>query len=805
MERITNVRINTLTKSVSHDGDVSIVSVRLNNGHVFAVDSEGNTHDMGAIIISNIEIVTPQVASEGCGCNTPNANVIAKLLRGVDGVDGITPDMSDYYDKNDVDKKLSQKQNVIPDLSRIRDNASLGATALQSVPSEYVTETELQNKGYATTAQVDTKQDKITDLDAIRQGAAKGATALQASDVDSEMSEVSTNPIQNKTFSQAFMHLVEEFGLGLESKEDRVYDLQTIREGAAKGATALQEEIYKGTVTAVKINGETKNPSDGIVDLGEISGGSADLTGYASEEYVDNAVAEVNVKGEDGYVYSNGEKVDMRFTRSLIPVGTSIPANANLNTVAYLKVGKYYCSQNVDAKTITNCPTTSAFSMEVFNPLSPVVDNETTDPYVYRIRILTAYNTGVQYVQYATVGSNVNKWTYNSWYVVPRSPFTLNSSKKGGSAALGSATQGVYINSEGTFTKMTYTLGKSVPSSAVFTDTKVTAVGNHYAPAEDESVVIEAPEGEVVIGLKRDAAGHVVGVMSTPMSGGGSSEYESNIEDKTLAMPNAVGGIAKGTTISALEGKTYNEMFDDLLFPTVNPTFTKPSASIAFKSSYSSTQEVGATGPTASDFTVGYNAGAITLNGVKQANRGGTQDTANSFIYVNGSASNKTLPSKVTLGSTTFKYRAAFAEGPQPKNNKGGDYSSPLAAGNVDSSAITLNGTYPWFASTSSATSTNPVVKQSLVAWNATAGNMSTGQFTVQPSGTLPQVFKLPRQIKTLQLKNALNGQMEDVANIATDYTESTETINIGGTDVTYYVYTYKGSTRGSVTLLAKF
>ena len=281
-------------------------------------------------------------------------------------------------------------------------------------------------------------------------------------------------------------------------------------------------------------------------------------------------------------------------------------------------------------------------------------------------------------------------------------------------------------------------------------------------------------------------------------------EYTSVISDKTLTTPNTVGGIAKGTKVSDLEGKTFSEMFDDLLFPTVNPTFSNPSASISFKS-YSSTQKVGANGPTVSNFTTGYNAGEIKLNGVKQANRGGTLDTSKSFIYVNGSTSNKTLPSKVTLGKTTFKYRAAYNQGPQPKNNKGGNYSTPLAAGTVDSSAITLNGTYPWYASTSSATSTNPVIEQSLVAWDTTAGNMSTGQFTVQPSGTLPQVFKLPRQIKTLQLKNALNGQMEDVANISTDYTESTETINIGGTNVTYYVYTYKGSTRGSVTLLAKF
>ena len=480
MERITNVRISTLTKSVSHDSDVSIVSVGLNNGHVFAVDSEGNAHDMGAIIISNIEIATPQVASEGCGCNTPNANVIAKLLRGVDGVDGITPDMSDYYQKREIDSRLLGKQDVIRDLEAIRSGAAKGATALQSVPSEYVTETELQNKGYATTAQVDAKQDKITDLDAIRQG-------------------------------------------------------------AAKGATALQTETYTGTVTGVKVNGVTLSPNKGVVDVGdvitshqplktingesivgegniEIEGGTADLEGYATEDYVNNAVEAVNVKGEDGYVYSNGEKVDMRFTRSLIPVGTSIPANANLNTVAYLKVGKYYCSQNVDAKTITNCPSTVAFSMEVFNPLSPVVDNETTDPYVYRIRILTVYNTGVQYIQYCTAGSTVNKWTYNSWYVVPRSTFTLNSNKKGGSAALGSASQGVYINSEGTFVKMNYTIAKSVPSSAVFTDTKVTAVGNHYTPEENESVAIAAGDGEVVVGLKRDAAGHIVGIETTSMT-----------------------------------------------------------------------------------------------------------------------------------------------------------------------------------------------------------------------------------------------------------------------------------------------
>jgi len=279
-----------------------------------------------------------------------------------------------------------------------------------------------------------------------------------------------------------------------------------------------------------------------------------------------------------------------------------------------------------------------------------------------------------------------------------------------------------------------------------------------------------------------------------------SSEYESAIADKNLTTPSAVGGIAKGTKVSALEGKTFSEMFDDLLFPTVNPTFTAPSASIAWKN-YATVQEVGSDGPTSENFTTGYNAGAINLNGVKQANRGGAHDAANSFIYVNGDAANKTLPATLALGATKFKYRAAFGEGPQPKNNKGGDYGSPLAAGTVDSAEISVNGTFPWYASTATA---GVLTKQSLVAWNATAGAMSSGEFTVQPhTAAAPQMFKLPRKAASLQMYNTVAGKFETVA--LSDWTETSASESVNGVSQTYYTYTYNGSARGSVKLIVKF
>lgn len=69
------------------------------------------------------------------------------------------------------------------------------------------------------------------------------------------------------------------------------------------------------------------------------------------------------------------------------------------------------------------------------------------------------------------------------------------------------------------------------------------------------------------------------------------SEYTSTL-DPGLEVPNDVGGIVEGTTVADLDGKTFTQMFDELLFPTVlayiNINF---SATLAGQSS--STQEVG--------------------------------------------------------------------------------------------------------------------------------------------------------------------------------------------------------------------
>ena len=87
-------------------------------------------------------------------------------------------------------EELNAKQDVISDLETIRSGSAKGETALQSVPSGYATEQWVNGQGFlkehqdisnlATKSELATKQDVISDLETIRSGAALGATALQS-------------------------------------------------------------------------------------------------------------------------------------------------------------------------------------------------------------------------------------------------------------------------------------------------------------------------------------------------------------------------------------------------------------------------------------------------------------------------------------------------------------------------------------------------------------------------------------------------------------------------------------------------
>lgn len=200
----------------------------------------------------------------------------------------------------------------------------------------------------------------------------------------------------------------------------------------------------------------------------------------------------------------------------------------------------------------------------------------------------------------------------------------------------------------------------------------------------------------------------------------------------TLEMPTAVGGIPSGTTVSSLIGDTFVSLFDDLLFPTVLPTYTIPTISIGGVSN--TLAEVGSTISLSLTATgVKNDAGRFTeLRLLRDGNpiftdvtltSGFTTDIPSQFGYTDPNNPNisytisptpysevYTLPAPTGLNTTTstlYKADGNYFTGLAKQNNKGAtdvrasqvrSVNAPQSAStNYDSTTFTYNNIYPFF------------------------------------------------------------------------------------------------------------
>ena len=185
---------------------------------------------------------------------------------------------------NDLDLRITLMENtdVAVDTSDLvtkeEFNAVLNADASNAIESfneitaflAGVTDTEsLEGIVASIEQQIAAKQDKLTSGTSIK--TINNQSILGSGNINVV---VDTSNLATKTEVNA--------------KQDKIDDLATIRSGAAKGATALQSytEKYTGTVTGVKINGTTKNPSNGVVDLGDVITAHQDISNLATKSEV---------------------------------------------------------------------------------------------------------------------------------------------------------------------------------------------------------------------------------------------------------------------------------------------------------------------------------------------------------------------------------------------------------------------------------------------------------------------------------------------------------------------------------------
>jgi len=151
--------------------------------------------------------------------------------------------------------------------------------------------------------------------------------------------------------------------------------------------------------------------------------------------------------------------VDREFFRMLPKGGTRIPPNADLNSIQYIKVGTYYNPVTAETRAMKNCPA-GAFIMYVLSPLSEFYDNESSDVWVYRLRIFVEF-TGNIFVQYVAAGATPGSFSYGPWVKMANSYDLINNRSKSAKYTLTAS------NWSGSSAPYSYDLGPTYGSNAI--------------------------------------------------------------------------------------------------------------------------------------------------------------------------------------------------------------------------------------------------------------------------------------------------------------------------------------------------
>lgn len=259
---------------------------------------------------------------------------------------------------------VANKQDAINDLADIRLGASKGATALQSIPSEYITESELSAKDYATNIALSDKVDKISgkglsteDFTTALKNKLSGLSNYDDTSITSALNSLRSdfNTLVNgdtttaiKSFndivafldgiedSQSLDSIIASIQGEIAKKQNVISDLAAIRSGAALGATALQSytEKYTGTYSKPS-SGIPKTDLEGSV---QTSLGKADTALQSYTEQYKGTVTGIKMNGA-----SKG-------TSGVVDLGTVITSHQSLSGYA---TESYVQSQIADAITTT--------------------------------------------------------------------------------------------------------------------------------------------------------------------------------------------------------------------------------------------------------------------------------------------------------------------------------------------------------------------------------------------------------------------------------------------------------------------
>lgn len=162
--------------------------------------------------------------------------------------------------------------------------------------------------------------------------------------------------------------------------------------------------------------------------------------------------------------------------------------------------------------------------------------------------------------------------------------------------------------------------------------------------------------------------------------------YDSFLAEGTL-VPNTLGGFSANTPVENLEGLTFSQMFDQLLFPTIPPNYVAPTLQLSSTIAHNTIIEVGQaiTFDLTSTWNPG-NAGALVAHEITQNNVEISQQFSHSIV-------NLLLNAEATR---FFRSSLQYEEGDVLIDNIGNENSTgQILAGTIESNIISYQWKYP--------------------------------------------------------------------------------------------------------------
>lgn len=315
------------------------------------------------------------------------------------------------------------------------------------------------------------------------------------------------------------------------------------------------------------------------------------------------------------------------------------------------------------------------------------------------------------------------------------------------------------------------------------------------------AVAHDANTGDLTITLTHDGSGSGTPIEFTvTLPTGYDGIYDPIVDDATV-VPTDVGGIDGGTTAGDLSGLSMNQMWDKLLFPTVNPvgsgagclindvpnyTLKIVGETVSFTLQTSATQGTLSSpsgpwaGPVNAALIEDISAGGVTTGPFNPAV---TPPIGIADVPINGY--------EVALGSNKWRLTASFDQGVMPTDSTGADYPGARFNAQDKTNTTDFEGVYP--IKLGDASGNGNFVNRGLISHGA--NNINCSQVWDEPANgsirhriAISNAMIAGRSIM-IQQWNDVGGQYADV-NMATEWTESSTQYNIEGNSINYTLFT---------------